>query len=368
VDRNSRNIYPIGIIAIHIGVQTDKNGNRLNQPDRICLIPHLTGVGGPAVFQRKLVSGLQDRGIEAVYNLADRPYRAVLVIGGTRQLGRLWQTRREKTPIIQRLDGMNWIHKRRPTGLKHYLRAEYGNLNLNVVRRRIASQIVYQSEFAQKWWEQEKSRLTTPARVIYNGVDLQKFTPDGPANRPDDYWRILVVEGNLAGGYEAGLENAVGLAEKLNNLTDNPVELLIAGIVPDAVKSELDEKAGVRIAWAGHLPQTEIPALDRSAHLLFSADINAACPNSVIEALGSGLPVLALNSGALPELVKKNSGIIVPYGGSPWKLDPPDLDGLALAGLAILNNQSEYRAGARARAEEMFGIDQMVERYLEVLI
>ena len=51
-------------------------------------------------------------------------------------------------------------------------------------------------------------------------------------------------------------------------------------------------------------PRERIPELDRSAHLLYSADLNAACPKSVIEALACGLPVVAFDTGALPELVQ----------------------------------------------------------------
>jgi glycosyltransferase involved in cell wall biosynthesis len=80
------------------------------------------------------------------------------------------------------------------------------------------------------------------------------------------------------------------------------------------------------------------------------------------------LPVLAFDTGALPELVCGGAGRIVPYGGDPWKLEQPDVPGLARAAADILDDQARFRKAARARAEEAFGLDHMVDAYLEVLL
>jgi len=96
--------------------------------------------------------------------------------------------------------------------------------------------------------------------------------------------------------------------------------------------------------------------------------MNAACPNSTIEALACGLPVVAFDTGALPELVTGGAGRIVPYGGDPWKLDPPDVVALARAAAEVLENQTRFRAGARQRAEDAFGLERMVTGYLESLL
>jgi glycosyltransferase involved in cell wall biosynthesis len=123
----------------------------------------------------------------------------------------------------------------------------------------------------------------------------------------------------------------------------------------------------VSLRWEGEVPPDRIPEIDRSAHLLYSADLNTACPNSVIEALACGLPVVAFETGALPELVKQDAGRLSPYGGDPWKLDPPDMDGLTQAALEVLNDQPRFRAGARMQAEACLGLERMVEGYLTAL-
>jgi glycosyltransferase involved in cell wall biosynthesis len=131
--------------------------------------------------------------------------------------------------------------------------------------------------------------------------------------------------------------------------------------------SELGSHAPIHIHWAGLVPRQEIPPIDRSAHLYYSADVNAACPNSVIEALACGLPVVAFDTGALPELVTGSSGRIVAYGGDPWRLDPPDIPALVQGSEEVLIGQAEFRPAARERAEKLFGLDQMVNAYLAQL-
>ena len=53
---------------------------------------------------------------------------------------------------MQRLDGINWLHRRLPTGPRHFLRAEYGNRLLALLRARVVTHLVYQSEFVRGWW------------------------------------------------------------------------------------------------------------------------------------------------------------------------------------------------------------------------
>ena len=354
---------------------------KLRSP-HICLTPRLSGVGGMVSFQYKLAEGLAARGVEVTYDLNDPDLTAVLIIGGTRRILPLMRARQRGVPIVQRLDGMNWVHRIRPTGMRHFLRAEYGNLLLRIIRRQIATRIVYQSEFSRSWWERQAGSTPVLNTVIYNGVDLAAYHPEGAQDRPTQSYRILLVEGSLMGGYEAGLEVAAGLAagvagricEPDSNLENRPVELVIVGKVAPELQARWTERMGemsttipVQIRWAGLVPRNDIPQIDRSAHVHYSADVNAACPNSVIEALACGLPVVAFDTGALPELVAGNSGRVVPYGTNPWRLEAPDVPALVRAAEEVLNGQVIFRQAARKRAEAIFGLDQMVEAYLSQL-
>ena len=333
---------------------------------RICILPRAANTGGVTSFQANLAAGLNTRGIQVCYQLNENDIDAVLLTGVSRELPGLLRLRRGGVRIVQRLDGINWLHRRLRTGARHFLRAEYGNRLLALQRSRVVTQIVYQSEFVRGWWRRQFGAERVPAAVIHNGVDLSTYTPDGPHLRPTETFRLLLVEGSLQGGYETGLATALELAERLAEKF--PLEMMVVGSLAPQLQAATQEKSRVPILWAGLVPRDHIPALDRSAHLLYSADINAACPNSVIEAMACGLPVSGFATGALPELVSGDAGRLVAYGGDAWKLDPPDLPALAGAAAEILQNNAHFRAAARQRAEEAFGLDAMVDRYLDVLL
>ena len=176
-----------------------------------------------------------------------------------------------------------------------------------------------------------------------------------------------MVEAHVGGGYERGLDTAVRLTQLLNQQLDKPVRLTVAGNVEEHLKTYWSRQSGGLVDWAGVIPGDQIPGLDRSAHLLFSADLNAACPNSVIEALASGLPVLAYSTGSLPELITGEAGRVVPYGSNYWNLEKPDIPGLAKGATEILMNPDRFRLPARKKAEEAFSLKKMAEKYQSVL-
>jgi glycosyltransferase involved in cell wall biosynthesis len=174
------------------------------------------------------------------------------------------------------------------------------------------------------------------------------------------------VEGHLGGGYEQGLFSGVQLVKLLNQRMNKPVELLVVGDVPAEIRIQA-ESISSSVVWRGVVKREEIPALDRSAHLFYSSDVNAACPNSVIEALACGLPVTGFDTGALPELVPSSVGRIAKYGGDVWNLDKPNIYALADGAHAVLRDIENLRKGARKFAEENFDIDQITSQYLKVL-
>jgi hypothetical protein len=137
----------------------------------ICIVPHVEGPGGVTSFRLKFEEGLRAGGVNVTHDLSE-PADAVLVLAGTRHLLALRRARRRGIRIVQRLDGLNWVHRVRWAGLRYTFRAIYGNANLAYIRSHVADRLIYQSQFVKHWWEEWYRPSLTPYSVILNGVDL----------------------------------------------------------------------------------------------------------------------------------------------------------------------------------------------------
>ena len=332
---------------------------------RICIVPRVEGPGGVTSFRLKFEDGLRARGVD-VTNDPSQSVDALLVLAGTRHLVSLRNARRRGIRIVQRLDGINWVHRIRWAGLRYTVRAIYGNRILALIRKRLADHVIYQSQFIQHWWEDWYRPARVPSSVIINGADLTRYTPHGLHERPSGHTRLLVVEGSLAGGLNYGLFNAAALADALSKKFR--MELMIVGHVDGRTKNKLKSQTSFRLQFMDTVPREHVPWLMRSSHLLFSAEVNPPCPNSVIEALACGLPVVGFDTGSLSELVQGDVGRLVPYGANPWRLETPDIPALASAAAEVLDHESRFRTFARERAEKLFDVENMVDEYLKVLL
>lgn len=332
---------------------------------RICIVPRVEGLAGVASFRLKFENGLRTRGVDVTNDLA-QPADVVLVLAGTKNLLPLWRAHRRGQRIVQRLDGVNWVHRVRWAGLRYTIRAIYGNANLSFIRKRLADQVIYQSNFIKNWWEDWYKPARVPATVILNGADLDQYTPHGLHERPSGHYRILIVEGSMAGAQNSGLYSAVELANLLSH--KHKIELMIVGRVDKHTQNKLKDQTAFRIKFMNTIPREQIPWMMRSSHLLFSAEVNPPCPNSVIEALACGLPVIGFDTGSLSEIVQGDAGRLVPYGANQWKLEKPDVHALADVAGDVLQNNDQYRTSARKQAETALGLDKMVDEYLKVLL
>jgi glycosyltransferase involved in cell wall biosynthesis len=203
-----------------------------------------------------------------------------------------------------------------------------------------------------------------PVHVIANGVDSTLFHPStgAEASRADRRLRLLFVG-------RVHPEKNLGIV--LRQLASLPpavrecFELQIAG--DGTERPELEALAGqlglaAQVRWLGWQPKEAVPALYRSADALVNPSQYEGMPNSVLEAMASGLPILASD-------VPGNRSVVVPGDtGILFPLEQPALLGAALARLAADRSWGKAMGQAgRKRIEAEFSWLRTAQSYLELL-
>jgi glycosyltransferase involved in cell wall biosynthesis len=163
-----------------------------------------------------------------------------------------------------------------------------------------------------------RSFLLDRARVhvVPNGIDADQFKP-----RPKEEMRaalgfgadpILLSVGRLERdkGYETAIE---GLAR----LGDSQPRLVVIGAGPERERLEgIAAKAGVaeRVSFLGSKPRSEVVDYLAAADIfLFPTERDEAAPLVPLEAMASGLPLLASTVGGGVELIEDGtSGLLLP--------------------------------------------------------
>ena len=266
--------------------------------------------------------------------------------------------KKKGVPIIHRLDGLNWLHRVQRRNWKNWLLNEIRNLFIRTIRNTFADAVVYQSKFVENWW---KNHGTYKGRsyIINNGVNLKEFKPSKKIDK--NQITLMCLEGYL--DYSP---YAIDLMNKLN-LKIQEKQISPPLIVYGDIKYEISKRNfSSLIDYRGIVSRDELSSVYHNV-IYFSLDVNAACPNTVIEALASGIPVVGFDTGALKELVSSKAGEIVPYGSNPWELAFPDIEALIKGIQIVKNNYISYAKEARKLAEDKYDIKTIMDQYLKVI-
>jgi glycosyltransferase involved in cell wall biosynthesis len=334
---------------------------------RICVPGASRFTGGPRTFVSQLSQELNTRGIGVSFDPSDYRVDAVLVVGGTRHIEYLLRSQRRGIRVVQRLGALNWIQTWRTAGLSGFLRSRARNYITTLIRNHLSHHIVYQSQFSRDWWERVRGVSPVPATVVHNGVDLDMFQPTWGASRRaggGNTSRIAIVEGRLDHRYDQTLSWAMEACRLLIS-AGQAVQLIVAGSLSSGARKMAEDLPSSTVL--GSIPRSEVATLFSDVDCHLSIDVNPACPNSVIEALASGTPVVGFATGALPEILDGRGGLCIEYGGNPWRLERPDVAGLAEALFTVLADSQALGKSARMLAEERFDLRNMVDRYCEIL-
>jgi len=141
--------------------------------------------------------------------------------------------------------------------------------------------------------------------VVPNGVDTERFCPgDRDAARQE---LGQPADGTLlfSCGYMTRDKGFHHLIEGLPSLPDD-VRLAMAGFgeEEDALERLASERGVAdRVTFLGRVAQAAMPLWYRAADFFCFATYHEGCPNTVLEALACGTPVVSTNVGGVPDLM-----------------------------------------------------------------
>ncbi len=208
-----------------------------------------------------------------------------------------------------------------------------------------------------------KQGLKPPVVAISCGVDVERFRPDALA-RCELRQRLAVDGQTPLFLYVGRLDHEKGLQEVVTafaELADTGAVLALAG--KGSCADQLREQArrlGLdrRIRFPGYVTAEELPKLYNAADCFIMAGYAELQSIATLEAMACGLPVLAADACALPELVQADNGLLFTARSAA---------SLAAQWRKFFRLRPQWPAmgaASRARAEE-HGLMRSVSRYAD---
>lgn len=207
---------------------------------------------------------------------------------------------------------------------------------------------------------------------ICNGVDVQRFHPTTSARAPlagspfnDPRYRIIGTVGRLQ-AIKDQTNLLRGLAELLTRHPGQTrdLRLILVGDGPmrAAIEAEVAARGLADKVWlAGE--RADVAEVMRGFDVFVLPSRAEGISNTILEAMASGLPVVATDVGGNGELVDpERTGMLVPSS------DPQALAEALIAFTTAPERMAKAGRAGRQRAVEQFSIGKMVEQYQQLYL
>jgi len=162
--------------------------------------------------------------------------------------------------------------------------------------------------------EKVKKEYKLDSQIISNGINLEKFEKISREKSRKGFGlkKELII---LYVGTLKKIKGVKYLIEAFNEIKDKNIFLWIIG---DGEEKENLKKISKNknMIFLGKKENKEIPNFMKSADIFVLPSLSEGFPNSILEAMASGLPIISTKTKGIPEIVKKENGILVPIRNS----------------------------------------------------
>lgn len=235
---------------------------------------------------------------------------------------------------------------------------------------RIADRFVTMSRHLEQWLVKDVGIDAKQVTQLYSGVDAEKFAPRSgkrpdllPAGFADDSSFVIGTAGRLD-PVKDPLALVRGFAALVGSDAALRTRARLVYIGDGSLKTELEAEAdrlGVREACWFAGARDDVPQLLRTLDLFVLPSLNEGISNTILEAMATGLPVVATQVGGNAELVEE--------GVTGTLCAPASPEALANAMRPYLADRTlghRQGAAARARVVQRFSMERMVQQYAEI--
>lgn len=231
----------------------------------------------------------------------------------------------------------------------------------------LADHVFWQSEFCRRAADRFLGERQGPGEILYNAVDTSRFSPvQRPAGQPFTFLLTGKIASHMAYRLRSTLEGlAWARAQGLE------ARLTIAGLIDPGARSRTEDclrSLGLAeaVTFAGPYTQSTAPEVYRGADAYVMTKYLDPCPNTVLEAMACGLPVLYSASGGVPEMVGDDAGIGLPVPEDWERIHVPEAAAVGEGMVQLASAVGPMAAAARRRAVERFDIVAWIARHRAV--